>query len=150
MEQALRDYDAAIERNPGKTNAYRANVFVRNGEFDRALQDYDKALQLDPKFHVSLGGRGRARFYQAAYTPTILPPIWRSSPTIPAQCCGCIWRACVPVRRRASGCAKTQPGSTAAIGRGRSLPSFWLMAMRRPSSPMFAAAPRTIKSPGNA
>lgn len=71
MEQALRDYDAAIERNPGKTNAYnnRANVLVRNGEFDRAVQDYDKVLQLDPKFRVALGGRGRARFYQAAYAP---------------------------------------------------------------------------------
>lgn len=59
---ALKDCDAAIRRV--KSASYydsRGLVELRMGQYDRAIADYDTALQLAPKSAWSLYGRGLAR-----------------------------------------------------------------------------------------
>lgn len=59
---ALKDCDAAIRRE--KSPAYfdsRGLVELRMGQYDRAIADYDQALQLAPRTAWSLYGRGLAR-----------------------------------------------------------------------------------------
>ena len=47
-EQALRDYDALIELEPGKPLGYilRARFWKARGENDRAIRDYDQAIRM--------------------------------------------------------------------------------------------------------
>jgi tetratricopeptide (TPR) repeat protein len=59
---ALKDCDAALRRE--KSPAYydsRGLVELRMGQYDRAIADYDEALQLAPRTAWSLYGRGLAR-----------------------------------------------------------------------------------------
>jgi tetratricopeptide (TPR) repeat protein len=51
LDRALRDYDQAIELDPGKAGAYvdRALVLARKGETEAAMNDYAKALSLNPQ-----------------------------------------------------------------------------------------------------
>jgi len=59
---ALKDCDAAIRRE--KSPAYfdsRGLVELRMGQYDRAIADYDQALQLAPRTAWSLYGRSLAR-----------------------------------------------------------------------------------------
>jgi tetratricopeptide (TPR) repeat protein len=59
---ALKDCDAALRRE--KAASYfdsRGLVELRLGQYDRAVADYDQALQLAPRTGWSLYGRGLAR-----------------------------------------------------------------------------------------
>ena len=51
LQEAIAEYDKAIELDPGFATAYlnRGNIFALLGQYQRALQDYDKAIRLDPQ-----------------------------------------------------------------------------------------------------
>ena len=51
-----------VEKSPGKARAItnRGSAYATLGEWDRAMEDYSRALQLDPKFPISLMSRGFA------------------------------------------------------------------------------------------
>jgi tetratricopeptide (TPR) repeat protein len=59
-EEAIREYDKAIEVNPSYTVAYynRSVAYTKTGQYDRAINDCNKVLQLDPKHANSYYTRG--------------------------------------------------------------------------------------------
>ena len=61
-EQAIKEYDKAIELNPtiAKTYVNRAAAYLQLGQFQQAIQDSDKAIQLDPAQALGYANRGRA------------------------------------------------------------------------------------------
>jgi tetratricopeptide (TPR) repeat protein len=58
--EAIREYDKAIEVNPSYAIAYynRSVAYTKTGQYDRAINDCDKVLQLDPKHANSYYNRG--------------------------------------------------------------------------------------------
>jgi tetratricopeptide (TPR) repeat protein len=62
LPQALKDCDAALRRMK-QANFFdsRGLVELRMGQYDRAIADYDAALQMNPRTAWSLYGRGLAR-----------------------------------------------------------------------------------------
>jgi tetratricopeptide (TPR) repeat protein len=63
LQEALRDCNESIRLDSGYANAFgsRAFVYVRLGQFDRAIADYNMRLELEPKNSRSLYGRGYAK-----------------------------------------------------------------------------------------
>lgn len=63
LEQALRDCDQALKKEPEASNVIdsRAWVKLRLGRFDEAIADFDRALGLQPAQAASLYGRGLAK-----------------------------------------------------------------------------------------
>ncbi|MGH3430727.1 MAG: tetratricopeptide repeat protein, partial [Mycobacteriales bacterium] len=62
LEQARADCNAALKLQP-KAAAFldsRGLVYVRLGNYDKAIKDYDAALKINPKIVWSLYGRGLA------------------------------------------------------------------------------------------
>ncbi|NET01300.1 MAG: tetratricopeptide repeat protein [Sphaerospermopsis sp. SIO1G2] len=59
-EQALRDYNTAIELNPHLATVYnnRANCYAADGDLIAALADYDQALDLHPHYVRAWINRG--------------------------------------------------------------------------------------------
>jgi protein O-mannosyl-transferase len=53
----------AIRKSPGKARVYneRGIAFIRAGEYDRALEDLNRALSLDPGYYVAYYNRGNLR-----------------------------------------------------------------------------------------
>ena len=50
-EEAIRDYNKAIELDPNNVDAYgnRGDAYVKLGKYEEAIRDYNKAIELDPK-----------------------------------------------------------------------------------------------------
>jgi tetratricopeptide (TPR) repeat protein len=46
---------------------YRGLTYARKGEYDRAIQDYDQAIRLNPKDAKALLYRGIAQFEQGKF-----------------------------------------------------------------------------------
>ena len=61
-DEALKDYDKAIELDPNYTFAYnnRGLAFYKLDKFEEALKDYDKAIELDPSYTFVYNNRGNA------------------------------------------------------------------------------------------
>ena len=59
-EEAIREYDKAIEVNPGYAVAYynRSVAYTKTRQYERAINDCNKVLQLDPKHANSYYTRG--------------------------------------------------------------------------------------------
>ncbi|MBR0896941.1 tetratricopeptide repeat protein [Bradyrhizobium tropiciagri] len=57
LEKAKADYDQSIAANPSFAPSYgqRAKVFLQNQDYDRALSDFDRAIQLKPAGPFSAG-----------------------------------------------------------------------------------------------
>ena len=64
-DQTFYDLDAAIQRNPEDAKTYntRGDAYLRKGEYDRAIEDYGKAIKLDCKYAEAYHGRGLAYYY---------------------------------------------------------------------------------------
>ncbi|HVE88535.1 MAG TPA: tetratricopeptide repeat protein [Burkholderiaceae bacterium] len=67
LEQALSDCNAALKaKRTSARYGSRGLVHLRMGSFDKAIDDYDEALRIDPKSAWSLLGRGIARIRKGA------------------------------------------------------------------------------------
>jgi len=57
---------AIMEKRLARDIAYygRGTACTYRGEYDRAIDDYTKALEIKPQFAMAYGGRGRAYFEQ--------------------------------------------------------------------------------------
>ena len=62
LDLARTDCDTALRRGPKNSAVYdsRALVWLRQGNFDKAIADYKEALDLQPKKASSLYGLGLA------------------------------------------------------------------------------------------
>jgi tetratricopeptide (TPR) repeat protein len=58
----LQYYNKAIQIAPSNAHAFyrRGDWYARKGDHDRAIQDYDEAIRLDPNYVPALTGRGRS------------------------------------------------------------------------------------------
>jgi tetratricopeptide (TPR) repeat protein len=65
---------AVIGHNPKDAAAYytRAVAYQFNGEVDRAISDYNKAIELNPTDAPAYDGRGRAYVSKGDYTNAVL------------------------------------------------------------------------------
>jgi tetratricopeptide (TPR) repeat protein len=68
-DQAILDYNKALEINPRYAEAYnnRGVIYRKKGQFDRALLDYNRALKINPRFAESYYGRGFCYYSQKQY-----------------------------------------------------------------------------------
>lgn len=57
---AMREFDQAIQRNPADAEAYakRAYAWLSKGNYDKAISDYDQAIRLQPGNAAFLNSRG--------------------------------------------------------------------------------------------
>ncbi len=69
FEQALADYNQAIQLNPKYADAYnnRGIVYRKQGKYDLALADYNQAIQLNPKYADAYNNRGIVYRKQGKY-----------------------------------------------------------------------------------
>jgi tetratricopeptide (TPR) repeat protein len=63
FEQAIADYNKAIEINPEYGNAYnnRGNIKAKQADYKGAIKDYNKAIELNSQFVEAYCNRGIAR-----------------------------------------------------------------------------------------
>ena len=61
-QQAIKDFDKAIELNPNLAEAYnnRGLVYGKLGNLQQAIKDFDKAIELNPKYAEAYCWRGIA------------------------------------------------------------------------------------------
>jgi len=59
-EQAIKDYDRAIELNPALAEVYnnRGITYAELNKYDQAIEDYDKAIELNPNYADAYNNRG--------------------------------------------------------------------------------------------
>ena len=71
---AIRACSRLISDIPGSAALHKRRGFAyfRNGEIDRAIEDYSEALRLDPRATETYYSRGRALLDKNAYTEAIL------------------------------------------------------------------------------
>ncbi|OGP69033.1 MAG: hypothetical protein A2170_06220 [Deltaproteobacteria bacterium RBG_13_53_10] len=52
LDQAILDYNRALELNPGYAEAYnnRGVAYRNKGQYDQAILDYNKAFEINPRF----------------------------------------------------------------------------------------------------
>ena len=49
----------------------RGNVFNNNRQYDRAIEDYNEAVRLDPKFAQAFMDRGVAHYFKGEYVGAV-------------------------------------------------------------------------------
>jgi tetratricopeptide (TPR) repeat protein len=61
-DQAIADYDAAIQKDPNNARAWynRGWAYGEKKNYDRAIADYTQAIRLDPNYTLAYNGRGIA------------------------------------------------------------------------------------------
>ncbi len=72
-EQAIQDFDKAIELNPEYPDHYynRGSAFDEQGEYEKAIQDYDRAIELKPEDAKAYANRGVSYYNQGEYEKAI-------------------------------------------------------------------------------
>ena len=60
-QQAIKDFDRAIELDPKLAEAYwgRGNTYHALGDYQQAIKDFDRAIELDPRFAEAYRCRGK-------------------------------------------------------------------------------------------
>jgi tetratricopeptide (TPR) repeat protein len=76
LYQDLYEFDNAIwaitqyiNLAPGESNPYdsRAEMYAQDGKLDQAIESYQKALAIDPEFHMSRAGLGHMYLFKRDY-----------------------------------------------------------------------------------
>ncbi len=62
-EEAIKDYDKAIELNPQYAKAYnnRGKAKAKLGRNEEAIKDYDKAIELNPQLAEAYNNREKSK-----------------------------------------------------------------------------------------
>ena len=70
----MADFDAVIALDPNNAAAYsnRADVFIRKGEYDRAIADYDKIIEINPRLQQTYVNRSIAYFKNHRYASGVV------------------------------------------------------------------------------
>lgn len=65
-DQAIEDYDRAIDLDPAITMAYyhKGNILWSLGQLERAIDSYDQVIALNPKYPEAYFSRAEAYYYQ--------------------------------------------------------------------------------------
>ena len=58
-DQAISDYNKALEINPRHAKAYynRGNTYMSTGQYDQAISDFTKALEINPRYAKAYNNR---------------------------------------------------------------------------------------------
>ncbi len=72
-EQAIADYDRAIDLNPDDARPYnnRGNAYSKQGQYEQAIADYDRAIDLNPDDAPAYYNRGLAYRQQGQHERAI-------------------------------------------------------------------------------
>jgi protein O-mannosyl-transferase len=72
-EEALKDFNKAIELNPAYASAYnnRGNIYISKNRYDEALKDYNKAIGLKPDYADAYNDRGNLFMNENKYKEAI-------------------------------------------------------------------------------
>ncbi len=72
-DQAIANFDSAIEINPRYAKAYthRGNVYWHKHQYDQAIANYTTALVINPRDAVAYNNRGIAYVSKGRYIPAI-------------------------------------------------------------------------------
>lgn len=72
-EQALADFEAALERDPELVVAWtgKGDALSGLGRYDEAIEAYDRALELDANQSDALSGKGWVLYYQQNYDEAV-------------------------------------------------------------------------------
>lgn len=65
-ENAFKKYISLMPDNPNPYDSY-AELLLKNGRYDESIQQYEKALSIDPQFYSSLEGIGNNYLFQGNY-----------------------------------------------------------------------------------
>jgi lipoprotein NlpI len=49
-----------VDPKAGRAYEYRGNALARKGDYERAIADITKAIEIDPEFSYAYGNRGSA------------------------------------------------------------------------------------------
>ncbi len=68
-DQAIADYDKAIEIDPkfGKAYNNRGYAYGKKGDYDQAIANYNKAIEMDPEYGKAYGNRAIAYYFKKEY-----------------------------------------------------------------------------------
>jgi len=68
-DQAILDYNKALEINPRYAEAYnnRGVAYANKGQYDQAISDYNKALEINPRFAAPYQYRGNTYMTKGLY-----------------------------------------------------------------------------------
>jgi tetratricopeptide (TPR) repeat protein len=74
FDQALRDFDAALQLDPSQYRAHteRGRVYGALGKYDRALEDFDIAIRLDENTALAYKQRGEVYIRQREYSRALV------------------------------------------------------------------------------
>jgi tetratricopeptide (TPR) repeat protein len=61
LDKGLKNCASAMDANPGAAHDGRGYIYLRRGDFDKAITDFDAALHTSPQNASALYGRGIAR-----------------------------------------------------------------------------------------
>lgn len=73
LDEAIAEYNKAVEMNPRFALAYRFRGFAyaRKGQYDLAISDYNKAIEINPRLASAYARRGSAYLYKGQYDQAI-------------------------------------------------------------------------------
>ena len=62
-DECLEKLDSVIELNSRESSAYngRGHVFFAKGEYEKAIKEYDRAINIDDSFGIYFRARGEAK-----------------------------------------------------------------------------------------
>ena len=68
-DQAIEDYNKAIEIEPIMTEAYynRGNAYIAKKRYDQAVRDYTRAIEINPKSGAVYYNRALAYYHKTEY-----------------------------------------------------------------------------------
>jgi len=72
-EQAILDFNKAIETNPSYAEAYdnRGCAYVAKGQYDHAISDFNTVLEMNPRLAMAYSNRGTAYMNKGQYDQAI-------------------------------------------------------------------------------
>ena len=65
---AVVQFGSSTEKNMALASSNRGDAYRSTGEYDRAIEDFDRAIQLDPSNALAHSNRGFAHFFKAEFS----------------------------------------------------------------------------------